>query len=63
MCFSPESRLYRCGVHLALGIVGSHHGGAKARSPQDLEEVRIALALEKPADLRSAFLDAKCTGD
>jgi hypothetical protein len=32
-------------------------------SPQDLEEVRIALALEKPADLRSAFLDAKCARD
>jgi hypothetical protein len=31
MCFSPGSRLYRCGVHLALGIVGSHHRGAKAR--------------------------------
>jgi hypothetical protein len=27
------------------------------------EEVLFALALEKPADKRSAFLDAMCEGD
>jgi serine/threonine protein kinase len=32
-------------------------------SPQNREEMLIALALEKPADLRPAFLDAVCAGD
>ena len=32
-------------------------------SPQNREEVLFALALEKPADRRPAFLDAMCEGD
>jgi hypothetical protein len=31
-------------------------------SPQNREEVMFALALEKPADKRQAFLDAMCEG-
>jgi serine/threonine protein kinase len=32
-------------------------------SPQNREEVLFALALEKPADRRPAFMDAVCAGD
>ncbi len=32
-------------------------------SPQNREEVLLALALEKPAEKRAAFLDAMCDGD
>jgi serine/threonine protein kinase/WD40 repeat protein len=32
-------------------------------SPQNREEVLFALALEKPAEMRGAFLDAVCAGD